>query len=135
MKKKTENIALDELLRMLPFVLAANAAVLAVLIAYGAFNGFEWRDFTGLAVGNVIFAANFLLIGVTSGSVLRRRNEKKAQQLANISYGVRYVGMFAVLSLLLILKVITPIPALMPLFYPRLYYTFYSIFTKGKDDF
>lgn len=130
---KNKNIALDELRQMLPFGIAANALLLAALLVLSFASGFDYRNFTALLAGNILFVANFLLLGVTSEQVLRRRNEKKAQTLANISYGARYVGIFAVLAGLLILDVITVIPAVLPLFIPRLYYTLYHIFKKGSD--
>lgn len=130
---KKENAAADELKKMLPSLLAYNVLLLVGITAAAFAVGFDWRLYSGLLVGNALMAANFLLIGVTARSILTSRNQKKGQSLGNISYGLRYIGIFAVLALLLTFGLISPFTAVIPLFYPKIYYTL-SALRKGTDE-
>ena len=129
--------ALTELKAMLPYIAAFNAAAVAVCSVVCVFFGFEWRLFTGLAVGNALMAANFLLIGMTVEKIIRVRDFRRGQILGGASYGLRYAGMFAVLAILLSLGLISPFTAVIPLFFPKIYYTFFYVRREarhGKDE-
>ena len=76
--------------------------------------------------------ANFLLIGYTAEIIVKARNPKRGQFLANFSYGARYVGIFAILALLLTFELISPFTAVIPLFFPRIYYIIAAL--RGKYD-
>lgn len=119
---------------MLPSVLAYNGAVLLTILAAGFAFGHDWRLYTGLLVGNLLFAANILLIGVTAVSIVRTREVKRGQFLGNFSYGARYIGTFLILALLLTFDLISLFTAAIPLFYPKIYYTVRA-FRQKNDDF
>ena len=108
---------------MRPLLIAFNAVILVLITVIGFAGGFDWRLYAGLIAGNALMLANFLLIGYTAGLVSKARDPKRGQFLANFSYGARYVGMFAVLALLLAFELISPFTALIPLFFPKIYYT------------
>lgn len=122
MKKAAQ--ALGELKNMLPYILIFNGAALVVSIVIGIFYGFDWRLFSGLLVGNIIMTANFIGIGITAELIVKSRNFKKGQFLGNFSYGIRYIGIFVILGALLTFEFINPVTAIIPLFYPKIYYTF-----------
>ncbi len=127
--------AADELKQMTPYLLLFNGAAVAVCIGLGFAFGFDWRLYTGLAVGNVLMLANFVLIGFTADKVVKCRDFSSARSISRISYGLRYIGMFAVLAGLLTVKVIDPIAAVVPLIYPKVYYSFFYIkFISVKEE-
>ena len=124
----------EELKAMLPFIAVTDGAVILAALVLGFVYGFDWTVFSGLAVGNVIMLTNFVLVGFTAEKIVKCRDFRRGRTIGGISYGLRYAGMFAVLALLLSLKVINPITALVPLIYPKIYYTFFYALTRGKDD-
>ena len=119
---------------MLPFVgITDGAAVLAAVI-FGLFYGFDWRVFCGLAVGNVLMLANFVILGTTAEKALKTRDFRRARTISGVSYGLRYVGIFAVLAGLLTIDAINLISAVLPLFYPKLYYTFVYLNSRSRKE-
>ncbi len=132
--KLEKNPSVPELREMFPSVLAYNGVLLLTVTAIGAAFGFDWRLYTGLLAGNVLFAANFLLIGFTARTIAKTRDARRGRFLGNFSYGARYIGIFAVLALLLTFELISPFTAVIPLFYPRIYYTVQALRRK-YDDF
>lgn len=132
--KKHRNQAADELKEMLPSLLLYNLLVLLSVTAIAFAFGFDWRLYTGLAAGNALMTANMLIIGITANAIVRTRQQKKGQFLANLSYGARYIGIFAILALLLTFELISPFTAVIPLFYPRIYYTVAALRGKYNDE-
>ena len=130
--KKRKNQAAEELRQMLPFIVAADLVIAASIAVIGFSAGFDFRLYTGLLAGNALMIANMLLIGVTAGAIIKTRQQKRGQFLANLSYGLRYIGIFVILALLLTFKLISPFTAVIPLFYPRIYYTIEAF--RGKYD-
>ena len=132
MKKAAQ--ALGELKNMLPYILIFNGAALLVSIIIGIFYGFDWRIYSGLLVGNILMAANFIGIGITSEIIVKSKSFKKGQFLGNFSYGIRYIGIFVILAALLIFELINPVTAIIPLFYPKIYYTFFYLRLNKEDE-
>lgn len=132
MKKAAQ--ALGELKKMLPYLLAFNGAVIVFSIVFGIIFGFDWRVYTGLLVGNILMTANFIGIGITSEMIIKAKNFKKGQFLGNFSYGIRYVGIFVILAALLTFELINPVTALIPLFYTKIYYTFFYLRLNKEDE-
>ena len=130
--KKRKNQAAEELRNMLPMILAADLIMAVSVTIIGFYSGFDFRLYTGLVAGNLLMAANLLLIGVTAEAIVKTRQEKRGQFLANLSYGLRYIGIFVILALLLTFKLVSPFTAVIPLFYPRIYYTIAAL--RGKYD-
>ena len=130
--KKHKNQAAEELKEMLPMVVIADVVIALSITVIGFFSGFDFRLYTGLIAGNILMAANMLLIGITAQAISRARDPKRGQFLANMSYGLRYIGIFVILALLLTFKLISPFTAFIPLFYPRIYYTVAAM--RGKYD-
>ena len=132
--KKRKNQAVDELRGMLPWLIAFNVVLLASVTAIGFGFGFDYRLYTGLLAGNVLMLANFIIIGITAGAISRTRQFKRGQFLANFSYGARYIGIFVILAALLTFDLISPFTAVLPLFFPKLYYTVSAFCGKYKDE-
>ena len=76
-------------------------------------------------------AANFIGIGITAETIVKAKNFKKGQFLGNLSYGIRYIGIFGILALFLTFVAVNPVSAIVPLFYPKIYYTFFYL---RKDE-
>lgn len=132
--KKCKNQAVDELREMLPWLIAFNVVLLVSVTAIGFGFGFDYRLYTGLLAGNVLMLANFIIIGITAGAISRTRQFKRGQFLANFSYGARYIGIFVILAALLTFDLISPFTAVLPLFFPKLYYTVSAFCGKYKDE-
>ena len=126
--------AASELKVMAPYLMIFNAAAIVIAVIVGAIWGFDWRVFTGLIAGNAVSVLNFLLIGVTVEKVVRSKDFRRGRSIAGASYGLRYAGMFAVFAGLLYFKFVSPVTALIPLIFPRLFYTFFYVRLHKEDD-
>lgn len=131
---KINRYAAEELKAMLPTAAVLNGAVILVSVVIGLIYGFDWRVFSGLAAGNALMLANFILIGYTAEKTVKLRDFRRARFLGNLSYGLRYIGIFVILAALLTLDVIAVVTAVIPLFYPKVYYTFIYVRKHGKDE-
>ena len=135
MKRRPKTPAFDELKAMLPTALIVNGLILAGIALYGIFEGATWRSFVGMIYGNLLCAGNFILIGSTAVSTVAGANEKKGRFFANMSYGLRYIGLFLCLGGALWLNLIDLIPAFAPLFIPKIHYTLkYVLAGKNPPD-
>ncbi|MBQ8614224.1 MAG: hypothetical protein IJ416_08435 [Ruminiclostridium sp.] len=132
--KKNKNQAVDELKEMSPMIIGLDLIIVLSITVIGFSSGFDYRLYTGLIAGNVLMIANFLIIGITAGAITRTRQFKRGQFLANFSYGARYIGIFVILALLLTFELISPFTAVIPLFFPKLYYTIQAFRGKYNDD-
>ena len=134
MSRRIDQYTSAELKNMLPLILAADGAAAAVCLVIGFVSGFDWRFFSGLAAGNLLMTANFILIGYTVSKTVKCRDFRRARRIGVTSYLLRYAGIFAVLALLLNFKLISFVTAVIPLFFPKIYYTFFYVRRHGKDD-
>ena len=124
----------EELKAMLPFIAATNGAALLVSVVFGFIFGFDWTVYSGLAVGNVLMLLNFILIGMTVDRIVRCRDFRRGRTIGSVSYGIRYAGLFAILAGLLTIHAVNIVTVLVPLCYPKIYYTFIYTLKRGKDD-
>lgn len=132
MKRKPKNPAYDELKEMIPTALIVNGLIMVGISLYGIFEGITWRAMTGLLLGNLLFAGNFILAGAGAVSAITKSSAKQGKVSASISYGARYIGLFACLAIGLTLKIIDLIPAFLPLFIPKIHYTVQYVFFKKE---
>ncbi len=126
--------AAEELRAMLPYILLFDGALAAVCAVLCVIFGFDLRLFAGMLAGNAIMAANFLLIGYTAQKISRTRDYRRARFLGNMSYVLRFAGMFVILAALMYFGLISPFTAFIPLFFPKIYYTFIYVRLHGKDE-
>ena len=124
----------EELKAMLPFIAATNGAALLVSVVFGFIFGFDWTVYSGLAVGNILMLLNFVLIGMTVDRIVRCRDFRRGRTIGSVSYGIRYAGLFAILAGLLTIHAVNIVTVLVPLCYPKIYYTFIYTLKRGKDD-
>lgn len=123
MKRKPKNPAYSELKDMIPTALVTDGLILTGIAVYGFFEGITWRAITGFVLGNVLFILNFILTGAGALSTVTKSNAKQGKFHANMYYGLRYIGLFICLGGAMWLKAIDLIPAFLPLFIPKIYYT------------
>ena len=120
-----------QLRTMAPCLLLFNGAALLIIIILGIFYGFQLNIFIGLIVGNLLMLMNFIGTGITAEAIVNCKSFKRGQFLGNLSYGIRYIGIFGILALLLTFGAVNPVSAVVPLFYPKIYYTFFYL---RKDE-
>ncbi len=132
MKRKPKNPAYDELKEMIPTALIVNGLIMVGIALYGIFDGVTWRAMTGLLLGDLLFAGNFILAGASAANTITKATAKQGKFFASLSYGARYIGLFACLALGIALNIIDIIPAFLPLFIPKIYYTIVYVFF-GKE--
>lgn len=132
MKRKPKNPAYGELREMLPTALIINGLIMVGIALYGIFDGITWRAMSGLLIGDLLFAGNFILAGAGAISAVAKATAKQGKFFATFSYAARYIGLFACLALGLILNIIDIIPAFLPLFIPKVHYTVQYVFF-GKE--
>lgn len=125
---------MQELKKMLPSLVVYNFILLLAIGAVWLGFGFDYRLLTGLLLGNALMLLNFYFIGFTARKVSQTRSFKRGQFLANLSYGIRYIGMFAVLALFLAFDLISLFTAVIPLFYTKIYYTVGALTGRYDDD-
>ena len=133
MKRKIPNPAWDELKRMVPAFFIANALIFIGCAVYSAFQPLGWLKTIGsVLLGDLLMAANFWLCGVFISKTVSQKNPKRGQLISNGGYAVRYIGLFLIYGAGLMLGLIHVIPAFLPLFIPRLYYTAEYLFNGKK---
>lgn len=129
-RNKRENITLTELKAMLPVFISGDIILVLAGIIYCFVSGsFDYRLFTGILAGNFASVGYFLSLGIGAENALLRKNNKKARFSANLSYGMRYVGLFLIYALLMVFGLVNIFTAVIPLFFPRIYY-FLTLFKK-----
>ncbi len=123
----------EELKNMRLCLAVLNGVVILVLVILGFVFGFDWRVFTGLLLGNIITIGNFIGIGITSEEIVRTKDPARARSIGRSSYMIRFVGSFVILAAFAYFSLINAIVAVIPLFYIKIYYTFFYVFMHRKD--
>lgn len=135
MKRRPENPAKNELKKMLPVYIFTDALIAAVcLVLWLCGMEITWRCFVGIALGTLLSATNFLLIGHTAVNALLTKNPKKARFSANASYGARYIGISVIYAAAYLVGIIEILPAFLPMFVPRIYYVISAFSEKRKEE-
>lgn len=111
-----------------------NALLLAALLVYCLVSGDAyWKVLTGLAVGNIVSAANIYITGTLATLLLKKKKSKQASFSGNMYYALRYIGMFVVLAGAMALDVVNLVALMLPLFFPKIHY-FLHYSSKNPDD-
>lgn len=126
MFNKKKNKAFAELRDMLPVYIAANVIVVCISAVF-AFRG-ELRTavlmITGVLAGTCVSVLNMLGMGYTARLAVRQQAQKRAAFICNAGYGIRYASIALIFAALLILKAVNLLTLFVPLFVPKIYYTF-----------
>jgi hypothetical protein len=129
-KNQGVEIMLDELKGMIPTLLIGNLIAFLGCVVYGLITAHDFRLYTGLLVGNTAALLNFYHIGVKAGNIARMKDARRARTYATASFFVRYIGAFAVFAALLVFRLMNPVTAVIPLFFPKIHYTVKAIFNR-----
>jgi hypothetical protein len=134
-KPKKNSIAREELNAILPFYLLCAGIMLFVCLIISIITGFDYRLYSGIVIGCLVSITNFYLLSLTSEKITSRGGDKKRAGInAGASYGARYIGMFVIFSIFFKLEIINA-AALIPLFIPKIFYTFkYTLIKSAADN-
>lgn len=117
--KKNEPIY-QEMRSLSPYFLIISGVYLCVTLVLCFALKFDYTLPVGAVYGTAVAALNFLLLGKTAQKALRKRSEKAANTYMSTMYAVRYLGLFAMLTLGALAPFISLITAIIPLFFPKL---------------
>ncbi len=109
----------EEMRSLAPYFLTIGGIYMAVMIVLFFALGFDYSLPLGGLYGIVISALNFLVLGKTAQKALRKP-EKSANTYMSGMYCVRYLGLFALLTLGALAPFISLIASVIPLFFPRI---------------
>ncbi len=123
----------EEMRSLSPYFLITAGIYLSLLIVIFFAVGFDYSLIIGGLYGCVIAVLNFLILGKTAQSSLRR-NPKSAQTFMSTMYCVRYLGLFILLTLGALAPFINLIAAAVPLFFPRIAITVREIIASKKKE-
>ncbi len=129
--KKDEPVY-QEMRSLAPYFLIISGVYLAVTIALCFVPRFDYTLPVGAVYGTVTAAVNFLLLGKTAQKALRKRTEKSANTYMSTMYALRYLGLFAVLTLGALAPFINLITAIIPLFFPKIAILIRTIIRKEE---
>lgn len=131
MARKNEPIY-EEMRSLAPYYLAACGIYIAVMLVLFFALGYDYTLLIGAAYGCALCAVNFLILGKTAQSAVKR-SAKSAQNYMNTMYCVRYLGLFLMLTIGALAPFINLIAAVIPLFFPKLLITIRA-FKEKKED-
>ncbi len=129
--KKDEPIY-QEMRSLAPYFLITSGVYLAVTIVLCFAMHFDYTLPVGAVYGIITAAVNFLLLGKTAQKALRKRTEKSANTYMSTMYALRYLGLFAVLTLGALAPFINLITAIIPLFFPKIAILIRTIIRKEE---
>ena len=117
-RNKTEPI-IQEMRSLQPYFIAINAVYFAVLLVLFFAMSFDYTLLVGGVYGNLICVLNFFILGKTA-QIAVKKSPKSAQTYMNAMYCVRYLGLFAAMSIAALVPFINLFTALLPLFFARI---------------
>lgn len=129
---KKDQVIYDEMRSLSPYYLALSGIYLAIAAVLCFALGGDFSLPIGAVYGIVLSALNFLVLGKSAQAALTKQTSKSAQTYMNIMYCVRYLGLFAVLTVAAIVPFINLIAAAIPLFFVRVAITVREIIKERQ---
>lgn len=129
--KKTE-IIIQEMRSLLPYYLVINAVYFAVVLVIFFTAGYNFTLITGAIYGNIIGVLNFYILGRTAQRAVRK-SPKSAQTYMNAMYCIRYLGLFAAMTIAAFAPFIELLTAVIPLMFVKFAITVRALREKNKD--
>lgn len=127
--KKTE-IIIQEMRSLRPYYLVINAVYFAIVLVLFFVNDCDYTLITGAVYGNIIAVLNFYILGKTAQKAIRK-TPKAAQTYMNAMYCIRYLGLFAAMTIAALLPFINMLTAVIPLLFVRAAITIRAIRDKN----
>lgn len=129
--RKTE-IIIQEMRSLLPYYLAVNAVYFAVVLVIFFTAGYDFTLITGAVYGNIIGVLNFYILGKTAQRAVRK-SPKSAQTYMNAMYCIRYLGLFAAMTMAALVPFIELLTAVIPLLFVKFAITIRAVRERNKD--
>ncbi len=128
--KKNEPIY-QEMRSLMPYFLVISGIYLLITIVFCFANEYDYSLPIGAVYGCIISALSFMLLGKACQNAVKK-SEKSAQTYMSAMYCVRYLGLFAVLTIGALAPFISLITSVIPLFFPRIAILIRAIKTKEE---
>ncbi|HCF83468.1 MAG TPA: hypothetical protein DER68_06010, partial [Ruminococcaceae bacterium] len=112
--KKNEPIY-EEIRSLAPYFLIISGIYMAVLAVLFFAAKFDYSLLLGGIYGIIIAALNFLILGKTAQTAVKKESAKSAQIYMSGMYCVRYLGLFALLTLGALAPFISLVASVIPL--------------------
>lgn len=122
----------QEMKSLAPYYLWACGIYSAIVLVLFFAMGFDYSLIIGAVFGMVLCALNFLLLGKSAQSAVKR-GAKSAQTYMNLMYCLRYLGLFVLLTLAALLPFINLITTMIPLLFPKIIITIRAIKEKKEE--
>lgn len=116
-----------EMRSLAPYYLTMSGIYLVITVILCCAFGGDFSLPVGAVYGIILSALNFLLLGKSAQAALGKASSKSAQTYMNITYCVRYLGLFGMLTIAALVSFINLIAAVIPLFFPRIAITIREI--------
>lgn len=117
---KKDQIIYDEMRSLSPYYLTLSGIYLAIVTIVCCALGGDYTLPIGAVYGIVLGALNFLLMGKSAQAAVTKQTSKSAQTYMNLMYCLRYLGLFALLTVAALVSFINLIAAVIPLFFVRI---------------
>lgn len=117
---KKDQIIYDEMRSLSPYYLTLSGIYLAIVTILCCAFGGDYSLPIGAVYGIVLGALNFLLMGKSAQAAVTKQTSKSAQTYMNLMYCLRYLGLFALLTVAALVPFINLIAAVIPLFFVRI---------------
>lgn len=126
MSKKNQPIY-SEIRSLSPYYLVMSGIYLVIVTILCCALGGDYSLPIGAVYGIVLSALNFLVLGICAQNALGKSTPKSAQTYMNLTYCLRYLGLFGLLTVAALLPFINLIAAVVPLFFVRIAITIREI--------
>lgn len=130
--KKTE-IIVQEMRSLRPYYLVINGIYFAVVLILFFVMNYDYSLITGAVYGNVIAVLNFYLLGKTAQKAIRKPTPKSAQNYMNLMYCIRYLSLFAAMTIAALVPFINLLTAVIPLLFVKVAITIRAVLEKNND--
>lgn len=117
---KKDQIIHDEMRSLSPYYLTLSGIYLAIVTIICCALGGDYSLPIGAVYGIVLGALNFFLLGRSAQAAITKQTSKSAQTYMNLMYCLRYLGLFALLTVAALVPFINLIAAVIPLFFVRI---------------
>ncbi len=117
---KKDQIIYDEMRSLSPYYLTLSGIYLVTVTIVCCALGGDLSLPIGAVYGIVLGALNFLLMGKSAQAAVTKQTSKSAQTYMNLMYCLRYLGLFALLTVAALVPFINLITAVIPLFFVRI---------------
>lgn len=125
MSKK--RVIYSEIRSLAPYFLVMSGIYLGIMTVLCFAFGGDYSLPVGAVYGIILSALNFLMLGISAQNALGKTSPKSAQTYMNVTYCLRYLGLFGLLTVAALLPFINLIAAAIPLFFVRIAITIREI--------